>query len=168
MKISLAMEQLYLKYIPTPLGLMKAIANEHQLILLDFENSKYIEKNIPKNLLPKSNNILDWTEQELTAYFKGKLKNFSVPFLLSGTDFQQKVWAELLKIPYGTSISYQSQAENINAPKSIRAVANANSRNKIAIIIPCHRVIGKNKKLTGYAGGLDKKEFLLNLETKFK
>lgn len=160
--------ELFFKYISTPLGLMKAVANEHQLVLLDFENSKYVEKNTPTNVIEQNNSILDLAEQELIQYFKGELQNFSVPILLSGTDFQQKVWQELLKIPYGTYISYQKQAENINAPKSIRAVANANSRNKIAIIVPCHRVIGKNKNLTGYAGGIERKEFLLNLELKYK
>ena len=133
---------------------------------MDFENSKYIENNtgIQSNLKNESNPILDLVEHQLSLYFSGKLKNFSIPIQLSGTEFQQRAWAELLKIPFGQTISYQEQAERLHHPTAIRAVANANSRNKISIIVPCHRVIGKNNKLTGYAGGLDKKEFLLNLE----
>lgn len=155
---------LYSKNIPTPLGEMKAVANNKYLLLLDFEDSKYIYKHLPQSFSLESNAILDLVEEELNLYFKGKLKTFSIPIQISGTEFQQKVWQELLKIPYGESISYQKQSERMNAPKSIRAVANANSKNKIVIIIPCHRVIGKNKNLTGYAGGLYRKEFLLKLE----
>lgn len=153
----------YQKLISTPLGKMKAIASEKHLLVLDFEDSKYLEKNtlIAKN---RTNSILDLLEQELHLYFSGRLQKFSVPIQFTGTEFQQKVWQELLKIPFGETISYQEQANRILSPKAVRAVANANSRNKISIIVPCHRVIGKNKKLTGYAGGLDRKEFLLNLE----
>ena len=159
----------YLKYIPTPIGRLYAVADEEGLLMLDFEDSKYAEKNINsfRNCIHESNSILDLAEKELNLYFKGKLKKFSVPVRFSGTEFQQKVWEELLKIPFGETISYQEQAQRLSNPKAVRAVANANSRNKISIIIPCHRVIGKDKKLTGYAGGLDKKEFLLNLENTF-
>lgn len=156
--------KLSLKNITTPLGKMIAIADEQTLLLLDFENSKYINQNMPQSYSEQYNEILERTERELHDYFNGKLKYFSIPIQFSGTEFQRKVWKELLKIPFGETISYQEQALRLNAPNSVRAVANANSKNKIAIIIPCHRVIGKNKKLTGYAGGLDKKEFLLNLE----
>lgn len=162
---------LHSKYISTPLGMMKAVANDQYLLLLDFEGSKYIDKHLPHNCIISDNDnhpILNLVEKELQLYFKGLLKTFSIPILLSGTEFQQQVWNELLKIPYGTTISYQQQSENINNPKAIRAVANANSKNKISIIVPCHRVIGKDKSLTGYAGGLEKKEFLLNLELKNK
>ena len=152
----------YLKYISTPIGRLYAVADEEGLLSLDFEDSKYTEKNINsfKSCIHESNSILDLAEKELNLYFKGKLKKFSVSVKFSGTEFQQKAWEELLKIPFGETISYQEQAQR-------RAVASANSRNKISIIIPCHRVIGKDKKLTGYAGGLDKKEFLLNLENTF-
>lgn len=157
----------YLKSFDTPLGKMTAVANEHFLLSLDFESGKYLDKNIPFNYLNESNEILDLTEKEILLYFEGKLTNFSVPIQFSGTEFQQKVWNELLNIPYGKTISYQQQSENLQKPLAIRAVANANSRNKISIIVPCHRVIGKDKKLTGYAGGLDKKDFLLKLEQTF-
>lgn len=154
----------YLKNIFTPLGKMIAVANEKALILLDFSDSKYVNKNLPQDFSEERNDILERTERELHNYFAGKLTHFSIPIELNGTEFQQKVWQELLKIPFGKTISYQEQSENIGNPLAIRAVANANSKNKIAIIVPCHRVIGKNKSLTGYAGGLNRKEFLLNLE----
>lgn len=157
---------LFSKYIITPLGRMRAIANENYLLALDFEGGKYFDKNfaVKGEILEKSNEILDLVEKELQLYFSRELQHFSTPILFNGTEFQKKVWEELLKIPFGETISYQEQAKNLGNPLSVRAVANANSRNKIAIIVPCHRVIGKNKKLTGYAGGIDKKKILLDLE----
>lgn len=160
--------KLYLKNIATPLGEMIAVANEKALILLDFSDSKYVNKNLPQDFSEERNDILERAERELHDYFAGKLTYFSIPITFSGTEFQQKVWQELLKIPYGSTISYQEQSENIGNPLTIRAVANANSKNHIVIIVPCHRVIGKNKSLTGYAGGIDRKAFLLDLESKGK
>lgn len=159
----------YQKTFTTPLGKMTAIASDTHLLILDFESGKYVKKNADAfpNLKQENNAILDLLEQELHLYFSGRLQKFSVPIQFTGTEFQQKVWQELLKIPFGETISYQEQANRILSPKAVRAVANANSRNKISIIVPCHRVIGKNNKLTGYAGGLDKKEFLLNLEKQY-
>ena len=101
---------------------------------------------------------------ELKEYFEGGRKVFDIPIKLNGTDFQKKVWEELLKIPYGETKSYLDIAKSIGNPKACRAVGMANNKNKIIIIVPCHRVIGSNKKLVGYAGGLDVKEKLLNLE----
>ncbi|MCL1863630.1 MAG: methylated-DNA--[protein]-cysteine S-methyltransferase [Defluviitaleaceae bacterium] len=103
-------------------------------------------------------------EKELDAYFAGKLRDFSVPIKPKGTAFRMKVWEELQRIPYGEVISYKELAKRIENPAAVRAVGGANHHNPINIIIPCHRVIGANGKLTGYGGGLDKKEFLLNLE----
>jgi methylated-DNA-[protein]-cysteine S-methyltransferase len=101
---------------------------------------------------------------QLTEYFAGTRKKFDLPLDIYGTDFQIKVWEELKKIPYGKTISYKTLAENLGDVKSIRAVGKANGQNPIAIIIPCHRVIGSNGKLTGYAGGLKIKQKLLHLE----
>lgn len=101
---------------------------------------------------------------ELKEYFEGGRKVFDIPIKLNGTNFQKKVWEELLKIPYGETKSYLDIAKSIGNPKACRAVGMANNKNKIIIIVPCHRVIGSNKKLVGYAGGLDVKEKLLNLE----
>ena len=97
-------------------------------------------------------------------YFAGKRQNFSLPLELEGTEFQKKVWQALQKIPYGQTKTYGQIAKEIGKKKAVRAVGNANHNNPIAIIIPCHRVIGANGKLTGYHGGLEKKEFLLTLE----
>lgn len=101
---------------------------------------------------------------QLTQYFEGERKGFDLPLSLHGTEFQQKVWKELGKIPYGQTCTYKDIAERIGIPKGCRAVGMANNRNPVAIVIPCHRVIGMNGSLTGYAGGLDLKEYLLELE----
>jgi methylated-DNA-[protein]-cysteine S-methyltransferase len=115
----------------------------------------------------------DWVENEeffreisgqLEAYFSGKLKSFDVKLAAEGTEFQKSVWKALCEIPYGETRSYKDIAVSIGKPKAYRAVGLANNRNPIAIIVPCHRVIGADGKLTGYAGGLDVKEFLLKLE----
>lgn len=116
----------------------------------------------------RSSSLLEKAERQLTEYFEGRRKNFDLPIELNGTDFQVKVWKALEKIPYGETKSYQEIAEEVASPKAFRAVGNANNKNPISIIIPCHRVIGKSGKLAGYGGGLDKKEYLLNLEKQFK
>lgn len=108
--------------------------------------------------------VINTCIKELDAYFSGKLKNFTVPIKPKGTDFRMKVWAALMTIPYGETISYKELAELIGQPTAIRAVGGANHHNPISIIIPCHRVIGTDGKLTGYGGGLGNKEILLNLE----
>ena len=101
---------------------------------------------------------------QLSEYLKGKRKTFDLPFKMRGTQFQLQVWNALLDIPYGETRSYKQIAEAIGNPKAVRAVGMANNRNPLLIIVPCHRIIGKNGSLVGYAGGLDKKEFLLRLE----
>ncbi len=103
-------------------------------------------------------------KKELEAYFQGKTERFTVPLAIEGTAFQKKVWQLLMEIPYGSSISYGELATRLGDIKAIRAVGTANGRNKIPILIPCHRVIGKDGSLTGFAGGLDKKEWLLRHE----
>lgn len=103
--------------------------------------------------------------QQLQEYFAGSLQCFDLPLDTVGTDFQQQVWAALQKIPFGKTVYYQQQAEAMGKPKAVRAVANANRNNKICIIIPCHRVIGKDGSMTGYAGGIWRKELLLALES---
>ena len=104
------------------------------------------------------------TKQQLTEYFDGKRKVFDLPLVLDGTDFQIQAWKQLLKIPYGKTISYGEQATRIGDKNKARAVGMANGQNPISIIVPCHRVIGSNGTLTGFGGGLDNKAFLLNLE----
>ena len=106
--------------------------------------------------------------RELDEYFAGELQRFTVPIMAKGTSFREGVWDALSLIPYGQTISYMDLAISINKPRAVRAVGGANHHNPISIIIPCHRVIGKNGKLVGYGGGLDVKEFLLLHEQKYK
>ncbi len=112
--------------------------------------------------------LLQESALQLDQYFKGTLKNFDLPIKAEGTEFQQKVWSLLRNIPYGKTISYQNLSMQYGDIKSIRAVAAANGKNKLAIIIPCHRVIGTNQSLTGYAGGVWRKKWLLEHETRIQ
>ncbi|MDK9759604.1 methylated-DNA--[protein]-cysteine S-methyltransferase, partial [Vibrio sp. D173a] len=105
------------------------------------------------------------TKRQLDGYFSGKLNNFSIPVAAEGTPFQQSVWQALMRIPFGETWSYQQLADEIGNPKAVRAVGLANGKNPVSIIVPCHRVIGKNGKLTGYAGGVERKSALLKLES---
>jgi methylated-DNA-[protein]-cysteine S-methyltransferase len=113
---------------------------------------------------PTKCEVLTVCRQQLENYFAGKLTSFDLPLNPQGTEFQQRVWAELLKIPYGETITYHELAVRLGDVKAIRAVGTANGRNPVAIIIPCHRVIGAGNKLTGYAGGIWRKKLLLELE----
>ena len=131
-------------------------ADENFLLSVQFVNHNFIEN--------KENKIIRQTIKQLDEYFNGKRKKFELPLNPKGTEFQKKVWQQLMKIPYGKTATYKDIATLIGNTNASRAVGNANNKNPIAIIIPCHRVIGSNNKLTGYAGGLDKKEKLLNLE----
>ncbi len=163
----------YLNRIPTPLGPMLAGATESELCLLEFTDRRMLEtqlKLLSDRLncvfVPGSNDITDETADELNSYFEGTLRQFSVPLMSAGSGFQKMAWKQLLTIPYGQTRSYQEQAEDAGNKQAVRAVARANGENRIAIIIPCHRVIGKNGKLTGYGGGLWRKKYLLSLERK--
>ncbi|MEG0697363.1 MAG: methylated-DNA--[protein]-cysteine S-methyltransferase, partial [Algoriella sp.] len=118
------------------------------------------------DILEKEDDFFEQLETELNDYFEGNLTQFTIPFDFIGTDFQKKVWNELIKIPFGETKSYKEQAIAVGDLLAIRAVANANGKNKIAILVPCHRVIGSDGSLTGYAGGKKRKQFLLELESK--
>jgi len=137
---------------------MIAKSDESALTYLDFIDEEEIEEINPK--YP----ILLQLEEELDEYFAKKRRCFTVPLSPSGTDFQKGVWDTLLKIPYATTVSYADEAKMFGNPKAVRAVANANSKNPISIIIPCHRVISSSGALGGYSGGLWRKEFLLSHE----
>ncbi|MDD2448042.1 MAG: methylated-DNA--[protein]-cysteine S-methyltransferase [Sulfurimonas sp.] len=154
--------QLYNRVITTPLGNMIATADEDAIISFDFieEGKIYQSINAPSPLLLR-------LEKEVLEYFRGERKEFTIPLSPSGTTFQKEVWKTLLSIPYGTTVSYKTEAKIFGNPKAIRAVANANGKNPISILIPCHRVIASDGSLGGYSGGLDKKEFLLSLESDF-
>ena len=147
------------------LGILGIGATEDKITDLFFE---YEIENIKKssNYIIKETTLIKKAASQLFEYLNGKRRDFNLPLLKEGTDFQISVWNELLKIPYGETRSYKDIAIAINNEKAVRAVGMANNRNKISIFIPCHRVIGSNKKLVGYGGGLEIKEFLLNLEKK--
>lgn len=155
----------------TPLGPMLAGATSEGICLLEFVNrvklgKEFIELQELLNapILPGRNKHLDLLEAELNEYFKGELKAFSVPLHTPGNEFSKSVWKTLQEIPYGKTISYKEQAEMMNNPKAIRAIASTNGRNRLAIVIPCHRVIGSNGTMTGYAAGVEKKKWLLRFE----
>ncbi|HEX9740673.1 MAG TPA: methylated-DNA--[protein]-cysteine S-methyltransferase [Ignavibacteriaceae bacterium] len=155
----------------TPLGPMLAGATEKGICLLEFVDRRMLETQIKRlkkifdaEFIPGENEHIDELNKQLKEYFEGKRKDFDLQLVIDGTDFQQKVWKELQKTPFGKTRSYQQQAIALGNPKAIRAVAKANGDNRIAVIIPCHRVIGKNGELVGYGGGMWRKQFLLNLE----
>lgn len=160
----------YTQKIPTPIGTVLAIADENFLYCSIFYNEiaqstiTKLLKTYNAKLTIKPNAITELVKIQLSKYFNQKLKNFSIPLKLTGTDFQVKCWQELLKIPYGKTISYLDEAKNIGKPTAFRAVANANGKNLLPIIIPCHRVISSNGRLGGYTGGVEKKVFLLENE----
>ena len=150
---------------------MVAISDDKKLYLLDFLDGKHLQKKLQtiKNrfcceiLQSNSAPILSISE-ELRQYFLGALKEFLTPIHMAGTPFQKIAWSALQKVPYGETISYTRQAESIDTPKSVRAVANANGQNYFAILIPCHRIISTNGSLGGYSGGIDKKSWLIQHE----
>jgi AraC family transcriptional regulator of adaptative response/methylated-DNA-[protein]-cysteine methyltransferase len=126
---------------------------------------KRLNRLLHAECVPGCSRHFDELNKQLAEYFSGKRKEFDVPLVLSGTPFQQKVWAGLQTIPYGCTRSYKEQADAIGHASAVRAVAKANGDNRIAIIIPCHRVIGTDGKLVGYGGGLWRKRYLLDLES---
>jgi AraC family transcriptional regulator of adaptative response/methylated-DNA-[protein]-cysteine methyltransferase len=139
--------------------------------LLEFIERRGLEKEIEKlriktksAIIPGRTLPIDQIEQELAGYFERKLTEFKTPIKMLGSDFQKKVWGQLINIPYGETRSYLEQATLIGKPTAFRAVANSNGANQLAIIIPCHRIINANGNLGGYGGGVSRKEFLINLE----
>lgn len=140
----------------TTAGNIEIVEENNYIIGINFNEESKIED--------KETELIKETYTQIDEYLLGKRKTFNVPIKMKGTEFQKKVWKELTKIPYGETRSYKQIAERIGNPKACRAVGMANHNNPIAIIVPCHRVIGANKKLVGYAGGLDVKENLLEIE----
>ena len=148
------------------IGKILIVEDENYIVRVKIlnEESYTLDEKISKFVIKKETPLIKKTKLELMEYFDGKRKIFDIPIKLDGTDFQVKVWKELLKLPYGEICSYLDIAKKIGNPNGARAVGMANNNNKIQIIIPCHRVIGSNKKLIGYAGGIKIKEKLLKLE----
>lgn len=154
------------KMVPSPVGLIKLIASDKGLAAILWENDDPKRVRLSPLSEGKNHPVLLETEKQLNDYFAKKLEEFTVKLDFVGTDFQKKVWTALLTIPFSETRSYGQIADQIGNPKAVRAVGAANGKNPIAIIAPCHRVIGSNGKLTGFAGGLETKAFLLNLESK--
>ena len=159
--------------IATPLGAMLAGATDNGICLLEFIDSDRIERQLRRvqklfraELITDRNPHLNTLSIQLEQYFAGSRKEFDLVVVALGTPFQQAVWKELITVPYGETISYKEEAERIGRPTAVRAVARANRANPISVVIPCHRVIGKNGKLVGYGGGLGRKQWLLDLERK--
>lgn len=155
----------------TPIGPMFVCATDEGVCLLEFVDRRMLEtefKDLQRllnaKIIASENAHIEQTKKQITEYFSGDRQTFDVQLYTPGTEFQQKVWQALTMIKYGTTVTYQQQAEAIENPNAVRAVASANGYNRISIIVPCHRVIGENGKLTGYGGGLERKRWLLEHE----
>lgn len=152
------------KLINSPVGILKIVADDDCLIAILWENERLNRVKLEEMREDKNHPLILKVEKQLAEYFDKKRTSFSVPMQASGTPFQEKVWELLCEIPYGLTWSYKEVAEKMDHPKAVRAVGAAIGRNPISIIIPCHRVVGSNGSLTGFAGGLDRKKTLLELE----
>ncbi len=151
----------FVSYLKSPIGQMIITADSKAINSIFFV--------FPDTEMPPENcnDVLEQCKHELNEYFSGKRKEFDVSINQTGTEFQQKVWSELLKIPHGKTVSYNYIAERVGGKNMMRAVGSANGKNQISIIVPCHRVIGSDGSLTGYAGGMWRKEWLLKHEDKY-
>lgn len=166
------MKKIQIQYYQSPCGELILGSFENELCMCDWTSEKrraVIDKRI-KSLLHAdyeigSSEVIEKAILQLDEYFTRKRKTFDIPLLLVGTEFQKTVWRELLRIPFGTTASYGELSKKLGNPKAVRAVAASNGANSISILVPCHRIIGSNHKLTGYAGGLEAKKFLLELES---
>ena len=163
---------LHTSTVSTPLGDMLAMASARGLCLLEFVDTRDLPRSIAQVQQARGSTqraqegeaLLERTRQQLHEYFAGQRQHFDVPLDWVGTDFQQRVWQVLLTIPFGQTRSYAQQAAALGQANAVRAVAGANGQNKISILVPCHRVLGSDGGLTGYSGGLQRKQFLLALE----
>ena len=153
------MNEIFFSYFESPIGFIEIIADKNNLKSVNFIEELPEEKR-------KGNKITISTRKQLKEYFAGKLKKFNVPISFNGTEFQNKVWKALTGIPYGSVVTYSDISKIIGNDKSVRAVGSANAKNPISIIVPCHRVIAKSGKLSGYAGGIERKEWLIEHEAK--
>lgn len=157
------MEIYYTNIDDSPVGPLLLAGNQDALRVLSFGVGTR-PRAVEPSWVPDTTGVLSGVRRELDQYFAGRLRAFTTPLAFDGTPFQHQVWTELCKIPYGETISYMELADRIRNPKAVRAVGMANGANPIAIIVPCHRVIGANGSLTGFGGGLPTKRALLELE----
>ena len=153
------------KIIDSPIGKLKLVASDRGLAAILWENDNPRRVRLKEVVENPTHSILLQTEKELEEYFAGRCNTFSVPLDMDGTKFQKNVWDALANIPFGETRTYGQLAKQLGNPKAMRAVGAANGRNPVAIVVPCHRVIGADGKLTGFAGGLEAKAHLLNLES---
>jgi len=165
------MNQIHIKYHKTKYGELIIASFNNKLCMLDWRYRKMrssidtrILKALHAEFIEKDSDIIEQTINQLDEYFNMTRKEFDIPLLMIGTPFQKSVWDALIKVPYSTTSTYLQLSKDINNEKAVRAVANANGANAISIIVPCHRIIGTNGELTGYAGGLPVKKRLLDLE----
>ena len=156
--------QLYSKEIDSPVGLLKLVAHDQALVAVLWENENPNRVRVATLIEDQNHPVLLKTQQQLREYFNQTRTIFDLALDFQGTDFQKKVWQALLTIPFGETRSYKQIAEQIGNVKAVRAVGAANGKNPISIIAPCHRVVGANGKLVGFAGGLENKEILLKIE----
>ena len=156
--------QLYSKEIDSPVGLLKLVAHDQALVAVLWENESPNRVRVATLIEDQNHPVLLNTQQQLTEYFNQTRTIFDLALDFQGTDFQKKVWQALLTIPFGETRSYKQIAEQIGNVKAVRAVGAANGKNPISIIAPCHRVVGANGKLVGFAGGLENKVILLKIE----
>ena len=150
---------------PSPVGILKLVATENALVAVLWENENPKRVRLAELIEQVNHPILLETQKQLREYFVGTRQQFDLPLDFEGTVFQKKVWQALLSIPFGETRSYRDIAEQVGNIKAVRAVGAANGKNPISIIAPCHRVVGVNGKLVGFAGGLNNKEILLRLES---
>ena len=161
----------------SPVGEMISDVSEFEeakeTLLIELEKEKRrgtIDRRICRRLNAEyeegTSEVIEQAVSQLREYFQGERRDFDIPIVFTGSEFQNSVWHELMKVPYGSTISYAELARRIHHPRAVRAVASANATNPISIFVPCHRVIGSNQKLTGYGGGLDAKRELLALEAR--
>jgi methylated-DNA-[protein]-cysteine S-methyltransferase len=153
--------QIFYSFLQTPIGIIEIKANDKSILAITFLDNESIDD------MHTENKISLLAKQQLQDYFEKKYVDFDLPLDISATSFQQKVWKQLQTIPFGRTISYLQLAKDLGDAKCIRAAASANGKNPFAIVIPCHRVIGKDGSLTGYAGGLWRKQWLLEHENAF-
>lgn len=152
------------KFVASPIGRLKLVASDRGLVAILWENDIPRRVRLSELVESPDHPILVRTEKELEEYFASRRNAFTVPLDMRGTDFQKQVWEALLGIPFGETRTYGQLANQLGNPNATRAVGAANGRNPLAILVPCHRVIGSSGKLTGFAGGLDAKAHLLRLE----
>ena len=148
--------------VDSPVGPLTLVDDDGALAGLYMADQRHLPD--PASFGPRDDAVQPTLREQLTAYFAGELREFDVPLAVTGTAFQQQVWSALREVPYGTTCTYGDLAAAIGRPTAVRAVGAANGRNPICIVVPCHRVVGSGGSLTGYAGGVERKQLLLSLE----